>query len=106
MKTASLHPGGINTNLSRHTGVWGTIVFMATKFWELKSNAGSGGVTMKSPEVGASTTVTCATLPDDKLVNGGYYDDCEEVTPSESARNEDDTKALFDFCDEATKEFQ
>lgn len=61
---------------------------------------------MKTPAAGAGTTVTVATLPSDAFVNGGYYDDCEIGKESDSAKNEEDSKALFDYCDEVTKEFQ
>jgi len=105
IEAVSVHPGGIATNLARHTSVWGMAKFMATKMWELSKNS-NGHKGMKSVKVGASTTVTCATLPLEKLVNGGYYEDCGISTESESAKNEEDAKALFDFCEEATMEFQ
>eukprot|EP00542_Grammatophora_oceanica_P004411 CAMPEP_0194058328 /NCGR_PEP_ID=MMETSP0009_2-20130614/65972_1 /TAXON_ID=210454 /ORGANISM="Grammatophora oceanica, Strain CCMP 410" /LENGTH=153 /DNA_ID=CAMNT_0038708433 /DNA_START=40 /DNA_END=501 /DNA_ORIENTATION=- len=105
VEAASLHPGGINTNLSRHTGFFGTIGFLITKAPEL-IRASTGSMSMKTPEVGASTTVTVATLPSDELVAGGYYDDCEVGKESESAKNEEDMKALFDYCNEVTKAFQ
>lgn len=105
IEAVSLHPGAIATNLSRHTNVWGIMKFFLFNMRELiKNNTGKKG--MKSVEAGASTTVTCATLPHDKLVNGGYYEDCGITTESESAKNVEDAKALFDFCEEATKEFQ
>jgi hypothetical protein len=59
----------------------------------------------KTPEQGASTTVTVASTG--SLVNGAYYRNCEpDSYESDSAKNEDDAKALFDFCDELTKKFQ
>lgn len=103
IEAASLHPGGIRTNLSRHIGFFAFIKFLFTQMPELQRN---GGVALKTPAVGASTTVTVATLPSDKFVNGGYYDDCEIGEETEAAKNEDDAKALFDYCDEATKDFQ
>jgi len=105
IEAVSLHPGAIATNLSRHTNVCGIMKFFLFNMRELiKNNTGKKG--MKSVEAGASTTVTCATLPHDKLVNGGYYEDCGITAESESAKNVEDAKALFDFCEEATKEFQ
>lgn len=106
VEAASLHPGGIQTNLNRHTGFFSTVWFVLTRAPELMRNGGSGGFKMKTPEAGASTTVTAATLPADKFVQGGYYDNCEIGNESESAKNEEDAKALFDYCDELTKEFQ
>lgn len=105
MKTASLHPGGINTNLSRHTGFFATVKFLLNQVWELARNS-TGHMGMKSVEAGAATTVTCATLPAEELKNGGYYEDCDVTTESESAKNEEDAAALFDFCEEATKDYQ
>ena len=61
---------------------------------------------IKSVEAGAATNVTVATLATDKFVNGAYYEDCELSQESESAKNEEDAKALFDYCDEVTKKYQ
>lgn len=41
--------------------------------------------TMRTVEQGAYTTVHCAALPRDALVNGGYYNDCTEVKPNPAA---------------------
>ena len=101
MEAVSLHPGGINTNLSRHTGVFGTIWFLLTVLPDLMRTK---ALAMKSVAVGASTTVTAATTT--ALVNGAYYDDCEVAEETESAKNMEDAKALFDYCDEATKDYQ
>ena len=64
---------------------------------------------IKSPEEGASTSVTVAAMPSDELKkNGGYYKDCSEAPGEESnsAKNMDDAKALFEWCNEVTKPFQ
>jgi hypothetical protein len=61
---------------------------------------------MKTVQAGASTTITAAGLPSDQFVQGAYYDDCEVGKESENAKNEDDAKALFDYCDEVTNKFQ
>jgi hypothetical protein len=103
LQAASLHQGCINTNISRHTFFFSMIWFLLTRAPDLIS-AKPGGMAVKSVEVGASTTVTAATTAD--LVNGGYYDDCEVAKESELAKNVDDAKALFDYCDEVTQEFQ
>lgn len=102
MEAASLHPGGINTNLSRHTGLISGLKFVFTLLPSMMFS--NKQLTMKSVEVGASTTVTAATTKD--FVNGGYYDDCEVGEESESAKNPEDSKALFDYCDEVTKGYQ
>jgi hypothetical protein len=59
----------------------------------------------KTPEQGASTTVTVVSAG--ALVNGAFYHNCEpDSCESESAKNMDDAKPLFDFCDEVTKAYQ
>jgi len=100
MEAVSAHPGVIRTNLGRHISIWDLIPLI---FRILMS-----GQTFKTPEQGAATTVTCATLPSDsnEFVNGAHYDDCAIKEPTESANNEDDRKALYDYCDKVTKKFQ
>lgn len=61
---------------------------------------------IKTEEQGASTSITVAALPSHLLSNGSYYKDCVVFEESESARNMEDAKALFDWCDEVTKDFQ
>lgn len=66
----SIHPGVINTNLSRHFAKW-------------KQLAGSliGWTFMKSVEEGAATTVYVATYPDLAETSGYYFEDCNAVKP-------------------------
>ena len=104
MESASLHPGAINTKLGRHTSIWSLIKFMVTVAFPA-AWAGADG-SLKSVQAGASTTTTVAVLPSDQFVQGAYYDNCEVGKESENAKNEDDSKALFDYCDEVTKKFQ
>lgn len=63
---------------------------------------------IKSPEEGASTSITVAAMPSNQLKNGGYYKDCSEAESeeSDSAKNTEDAKPLFDWCDKVTKAFQ
>lgn len=61
---------------------------------------------IKSPQEGASTTITVAALPSTELKNGGYYKDCAEFDESSSAKNMDDARALFDWCEKVTEPFQ
>jgi hypothetical protein len=70
-----------------------------------RSIAGEGRIKFfKSPPQGASTTVMVATASD--LVNGAYYRNCQADVPAESAKYEEDAKALFEYCDEVTKAYQ
>lgn len=74
VKAFSLHPGVINTNLSRSmTGVSGTL-FRAL-----------GGLFMKSVPQGAATTVFGATAPELEDKSGAYLSDCHVVSPAADA---------------------
>lgn len=105
LEAVSLHPGSIYTPLYRHTGIFSAVMIAAS----LLPSVIRGNVSQvfpKLPSVGASTTVTCATLPSAQLNSGAYYSDCVVATESEAAKNEEDAAALFDYCDEVTKQFQ
>lgn len=67
MTVYSLHPGVVDTNLSRHLD---KTVFPGAK-WMFQN---LGGFFMKSPEQGAQTTLFCAV--DEKTANetGLYYE--------------------------------
>ncbi|HEY4219908.1 MAG TPA: SDR family NAD(P)-dependent oxidoreductase [Myxococcota bacterium] len=64
----ALHPGVINTNLTRHMGVLATV-------WGLAS------IFMKSPAQGAATSTFAATAPGIEQYSGIYLSDCNEKTP-------------------------
>lgn len=104
VEAASCHPGVIKTNIARYMTTMDTIKFITTKLPSLF--AVEGLQPFKTPEQGAATTLTVATLPSEELQNGAYYKDCVPAEEAESARNMDDARALFDFCDEKTKSFQ
>ncbi|CAB9530063.1 daunorubicin C-13 ketoreductase DnrU [Seminavis robusta] len=108
LETASCHPGMIYTDMGKH--VYDETMFdivldfikeypfvVATEgFWR----------PVKSPQEGASTTITAVSLPSNELISGGYYKDCAVGKASQSASNMDDAKALFDWCDEVTSLYQ
>lgn len=105
LEAVSLHPGSIYTALYRETGIVSALKLTAS----MVPNIVRGNVTQvfpKTPSMGASTTVTCATLSSDDLVSGAYYSNCAVATESEAAKNIEDAAALFDYCDEVTKKFQ
>jgi NAD(P)-dependent dehydrogenase (short-subunit alcohol dehydrogenase family) len=103
VEAASLHPGVIATNLGRHLTFMDYVRFFTVSV--PRSIAAEGRINFfKSPQQGASTTLVVATTPD--LVNGAYYRNCQVDDPTESAKNDDDAKALFDYCDEVTKAYQ
>ncbi|XP_075984939.1 retinol dehydrogenase 13-like [Anticarsia gemmatalis] len=95
VNTYSLHPGVIKTELGRHlnsslfTGARQIIGFFLAPF-------------MKSPELGAQTTIYCAV--DEKCANetGLYYSDCAVTAPAAKAVNEADAKKLWDLSVELT----
>lgn len=84
--TYSLHPGVINTELSRYaikdSMVWKVLLVLLKPI-------------MKTPVEGAQTTIYCAI--DESLANesGKYYSDCAEKMPSKEALNKEDAKRLW-----------
>lgn len=94
----SVHPGVVKTNLGRHMSIGKKLLFT------LKNPIAI--MTMKEPEEGAMTQVMVATLPESELKNGAYYADCKVTEETESARNMEDAKRLFEYCDKVTKSFQ
>lgn len=62
----ALHPGGIATNLQRHTP-------------GLIEQAIKDGMRLKTPEQGAATSVLLAASPELEGVGGRYYEDCNEA---------------------------
>ena len=75
VKTFSLHPGVIPTNLSR--SMFGGAVFRAV-----------GRLFMKSVEQGAATTIWGATAPELDGQSGAYLADCAVKTPLHEALDE------------------
>ncbi len=98
LKAVSVHPGGVKTNLGRHMTLAQKLVFILKHPLRVLS--------MVEAEEGASTQVMVAVIPDDGLENGAYYADCKVTGEAESAKNMEDAKGLFNYCDEATKDFQ
>ena len=102
VEAASLHPGAIlATNLSRHMSVADGVRFLFQLPTIVKH---AGWNPSKNQEEGASTTVVVAATP--QLTNGGYYEDCQKATESDHAKNAADAAALFEYCDQVTKEYQ
>lgn len=98
LQAVSVHPGAVKTNLGRHLTLSQKLAFILRLPWAI--------LTMKEPEEGAATQVMVATLADAELVGGAYYVDCAVAEEAESARNMDDAKKLYEYCDQVTKEFQ
>jgi len=98
IKAVSVHPGLNVTNLSNHIPMYKKIPFMIYLLFK--------GLRPQSPEQGASTQVLAATMPESELVNGAYYADNKVSNETASAKNMEDAKKLFDYCNQVTKKFQ
>lgn len=98
LTAVSVHPGVVKTNLGRHMSFGTKMLFIIKHPLAIFS--------MKEPEEGAVTQVLTATVEDDQLKGGAYYADSKVAQEAESARNMDDAKKLFEYCDRLTKEFQ
>jgi NAD(P)-dependent dehydrogenase (short-subunit alcohol dehydrogenase family) len=69
----AVHPGAIDTNLSRHLD--------PQVLADLRT---SGGYRYKTPEQGAATSVLVATSPQLEGIGGHYFEDCNEATVLET----------------------
>lgn len=107
VETASLHPGTVYTDMGKYiySSPWEIIRDTLEEIPEQLKHEG-WWFPLKSPEEGASTSITVAAMPSTELKNGGYYKDCAEFEESDSAQNMEDAVALFDWCDEITKDYQ
>lgn len=101
LQACAVHPGVVQTNLGKHLSVMDMLRFVYKLIVDY-SNAEKP----VTPEVGARTQVMCAVM--EKVEDGGYYafGKQEMVHLSDAAKNEEDAKKLYDFCDQVTKEFQ
>lgn len=106
MESVSLHPGSIYTPLYRETGIFSALKLVVTMIPAVFVSGDVLQVFPKLPSAGAATTVTCATLPTNSLLNGAYYSHCTVASESIAAKNQEDSSAFFDYCDEVTRSFQ
>jgi len=89
IRVYSLHPGVIDTELTRHlTGPFFACLCGFTK------------LLIKTPFYGAQTTLYCALEPTLENESGKYYSDCKKKNPTRKAQNEDDQKRLWDISEE------
>jgi len=98
IKSYSVHPGVVQTNLSKHFTVWNMLKTIPKLI--------SGEIKMTKPDAGASTQVYCSVALIDDLENGAYYANCNVEKSSKASLNEEDAKKLYDYCNEVTKSFQ
>ncbi|KAH8648022.1 hypothetical protein BGZ60DRAFT_423444 [Tricladium varicosporioides] len=78
LHATSLHPGGINTDISRHLG---------SEFVEKIMSDKSLLKVVKNPEQGAATTVLAAVGKDWEGKGGKYLENCDEAKPGEDDHN-------------------
>ncbi|KAK0160810.1 hypothetical protein PV328_008177 [Microctonus aethiopoides] len=85
----SLHPGVIATELGRHLD---SALFPGARAgFKMFSS-----IFVKSPELGAQTTLHCATSEEAGKESGLYYRECAVTTPSSKARNLEISRRLWD----------
>ncbi|CDP05172.1 unnamed protein product [Coffea canephora] len=87
----SLHPGGITTNLYRHSGIFRGLGSIIGKF------------VYKNIPQGASTTCYVALHPQVKRIRGEYFDNCNIAKASSMAMDADLARRLWDFSVSLTK---
>ncbi|KQC37785.1 oxidoreductase [Frankia sp. ACN1ag] len=75
----ALMPGGIRTKLQRHV----TDAELDRLRAQSAAGAGGGGISWKTPEQGASTSVLLAASPLVDGVSGRYFEDCNEAGPNQ-----------------------
>jgi NAD(P)-dependent dehydrogenase (short-subunit alcohol dehydrogenase family) len=77
VRAASVHPGGIRTELGRHM----TPEIMQQMMDRIAGQVGT--FTFKSVEQGAATTVWAATVADPDEIGGRYCEDCHVAEPTD-----------------------
>uniref|UniRef100_A0A673BIP5 Si:ch211-107o10.3 n=1 Tax=Sphaeramia orbicularis TaxID=375764 RepID=A0A673BIP5_9TELE len=82
-----LHPGVINTELTRHL----------LPNWALKIVGTLLMMLIKTPQEGAQTTIFCAVDESLANVSGLYYSDCAPKTPAPHAQDDAAAKKLWDL---------
>jgi len=87
---ASLHPGGIKTNLQRHLTSFEALLIAASSFL------------LKTIEQGAATSLYCCTAPEIEQndLGGKYFSDSNEAVPMEYALNPETAKKLWEISEQ------
>ena len=73
----AVHPGGVRTELQRHSFVVRIMRFFSSIFW-------------KTPEEGAQTSIYCAVSEEMEGVSGKYLADCKIVKPRTKEATDDE----------------
>ena len=102
LTTVSLHPGVVNTDLSRY-------IIGEDKFQEMKDSdsfsieslaSSATSLFTLTPELGANNQVFLASGADGKLVKGAYYDDMKVKDKPGFMKDEDKAEALWTLSEE------
>ena len=91
IKSASLHPGAVNTNFFRHLKYFKSakVIFdHMPVFWKY---------ICKNTEQGSQTYLYLCHIPFDQLQSGGYYVDCQLNLISRRAKDLDIRNAIMDW---------
>ena len=98
LTACAVHPGIVMTNIGRNLSIRSRLKYGVAAL------RGAGWPV--SPERGARTQTLCAVMPGDELVTGAYYADGMVAEEALAARNMEDAKSLFDYCDAVTRSLQ
>ncbi|XP_057313516.1 retinol dehydrogenase 11-like [Hydractinia symbiolongicarpus] len=88
----AVHPGGVDTELSRHIGLIKVFVTLAGKYMFLKT-----------PEYGAQTSIYCAVEEGLEKRSGNYFQDCHEQESNKESYDEGIAKKLWEVSEDLTK---
>jgi len=102
VRAASVHPGGILTELGRHVGEAGIEALLAS-LNETRRAAGRPDFALKTVPQGAATSVWAAVVADGDAVGGRYCEDCQvaAITVGEPTGAQDGVKPYAQDPDHA-----
>ena len=91
IKTASVHPGAVNTEFSRFIKEYMYLNFLFYIFYPLVT------LVMKTSLAGAQTQLHLSYIDNGSLVNGAYYKDCQISKTSKLSMNEKVRNAFINY---------
>lgn len=98
IKTASVNPGSVRTEILRDFGVNSILGFVNRLFSPLFL------IALKSTREGSQTTLTCCCQPFDKLFNGAYYNECRPQALVSPGTNKELRDRVWRLAVEAVQE--
>ncbi len=97
IRAFSVHPGGIQTNLGRYLTSDDIALLLARA--EGADQEGGPGITWKTPQAGAATSVWAATSPQLDGKGGVYCEDCDIAALTSADRAASSTGVMPHACD-------